>query len=312
VTRVLIDCDPGLDDALALLLVLASPELELAGVTTVAGNQTIEKTTDNALKVIELAGRNEIPVAAGAAGPLVGELVLADDAHGETGLGHLVLPEPTAQALDQPAVDFMAEQLLVAPEPVTVAAVGPLTNLGLLLALRPEAAGRIGRLVLMGGAIREGNMTPSAEFNIWIDPEAAHCVFTAGLDMTMVGLDVTNRCVLTRADAERLRASGPIGAAAAEMLDFYLGFYEQAYAHGGAPIHDALAVAHLLRPELLTLERRHIDIALTGICRGRTVVDMRQRTVLLEPNAHVAVDVDAEGFRELLVSRLTSLDRPTS
>jgi pyrimidine-specific ribonucleoside hydrolase len=207
VTRVLVDCDPGLDDALALLLVLASPELELAGVTTVAGNQTIEKTTENALKVLELAGRNEIPVAAGAAGPLVGELVLADDAHGETGLGNLVLPEPSAQALGRLAVDFMAEQLLAAAEPMTVVAVGPLTNVGLLLALRPEAAERIGRLVLMGGAIREGNMTPSAEFNIWIDPEAAHRVFTAGLDVTMVGLDTTNRCVLTRADAERLRCS---------------------------------------------------------------------------------------------------------
>jgi inosine-uridine nucleoside N-ribohydrolase len=311
-TRVILDCDPGLDDALALLLVLASPELELAGITTVAGNQTIEKTTANALKLLELTGRSEIPVAAGAAGPLAGELVLADDAHGKSGLGNLVLPEPSSRPVDPPAVDFLADQLLVASEPVTVLAVGPLTNIGLLLALRPEAAGRIARLVLMGGAIREGNMTPSAEFNIWIDPEAAHRVFTAGLDVTMVGLDVTNRCVLTRADAERLRASGPIGAAAAQLLDFYLGYYEEAYAHGGAPIHDALAVAHVLRAELLTVEQRHVEIELTGICRGRTVVDMRQRTRLPEPNAYVAVDVDVEGFRELLVSRLTSLDRPTS
>jgi inosine-uridine nucleoside N-ribohydrolase len=312
VTRVILDCDPGLDDALALLLVLASPELELAGVTTVAGNQTIEKTTANALTLLELAGRSEIPVAAGAAGPLAGELVLADDAHGETGLGNLVLPPPSARPIDRPAVDFLAEQLLAAAEPVTVLAVGPLTNIGLLLALQPEAAERIGRLVLMGGAIREGNMTPSAEFNIWTDPEAAHRVFSAGLDVTMVGLDVTNRCVLRRADVERLRASGPIGAAAAELVDFYLGYYEEAYVHGGAPIHDALAVAHVLRPELLTLEHRHVEVELTGICRGRTVVDMRQRKSLPEPNAHVAVDVDVEGFRELLVNRLRSLDRPTS
>ena len=311
-TRVLLDCDPGLDDALALLLVLASPELELAGVTTVAGNQTIEKTTENALKVLELAGRSDVPVAAGAAGPLAGELVLADDAHGETGLGNVVLPEPSARPVDRPAVDFLAELLLKAEGPLTVVAVGPLTNIALLLALRPEAAERIDRLVLMGGAIREGNMTPSAEFNIWIDPEAAARVFGAGLDLTMVGLDVTNRCVLTRADAERLRASGAIGTAAAEMLVFYLGYYEEAYAHGGAPIHDALAVAHVLRPDLLTVEHRHVDIELTGICRGRTVVDMRQRTTLPEPNARVAVDVDANAFRELLVSRLTSLDRPTS
>ena len=311
-TRVLLDCDPGLDDALAILLVLASPEVDLAGVTTVAGNQTIEKTTENALKVLELAGRSDIPVAAGAAGPLAGELVLADDAHGDSGLGNLVLPEPSARSIDRPAVDFLADELLAAAEPVTVLAVGPLTNIGLLLALRSEAAARIGRLVLMGGAIREGNMTASAEFNVWTDPEAAARVFTAGLDVTMVGLDVTNRCVLTQADAERLRASGPTGTAAAEMLGFYLRYYEEAYAHGGAPIHDALAVAHVLEPERLTLERRHVEIELTGICRGRTVVDMRQRTTLPEPNARVAVDVDAEGFRELLVSRLTSLDRPTS
>ena len=311
-TRVLLDCDPGLDDALALLLVLASPELDLAGVSTVAGNQTIEKTTENALKLLELAERSDVPVAAGAARPLAGELVLADDAHGDTGLGNLVLPEPRARPVDQPAVDFLADQLLAAAEPVTVLAVGPLTNIALLLALRPDAAERIGRLVLMGGAIREGNMTPSAEFNVWIDPEAAQRVFVAGLDVTMIGLDVTNRCVLTRADAERLRRSGPIGSAAAEMLDFYLGYYEEAYAHGGAPIHDALAVAHVLRADALTLERRHVEIEVTGICRGRTVVDMRQRTTLPQPNAQVAVDVDAEGFRELLVSRLTSLDRPTS
>jgi inosine-uridine nucleoside N-ribohydrolase len=311
-TRVLLDCDPGLDDALALLLVLASPELDLAGVSTVAGNQTIEKTTENALKLLELAERSDVPVAAGAARPLAGELVLADDAHGDTGLGNLVLPEPRARPVDQPAVDFLADQLLAAVEPVTVLAVGPLTNIALLLALRPDAAERIGRLVLMGGAIREGNMTPSAEFNVWIDPEAAQRVFAAALDVTMIGLDVTNRCVLTRADAERLRRSGPIGSAAAEMLDFYLGYYEEAYAHGGAPIHDALAVAHVLRADALTLERRHVEIEVTGICRGRTVVDMRQRTTLPQPNAQVAVDVDAEGFRELLVSRLTSLDRPTS
>jgi pyrimidine-specific ribonucleoside hydrolase len=312
VTRVLLDCDPGLDDALALLLVLASPELELAGVTTVAGNQTIENTTANALKLLELAGRSDIPVAAGAAGPLVGELVLADDAHGESGLGNLVLPAPEARPVDRPAVDFLADQLLAASEPVTVLAVGPLTNIGLLLALRCEAAKQIGRLVLMGGAIREGNMTPSAEFNIWIDPEAAHRVFTAGLHVTMVGLDVTNRCVLTHADAERLRASGPIGRAAAELLDSYLGYYEEAYAHGGAPVHDALSVAYVLQPDLLTLEQRQVEIELTGICRGRTVVDMRRRTKPPEPNAHVAVDVDAAAFRELLVSRLRSLDRPTS
>jgi pyrimidine-specific ribonucleoside hydrolase len=311
-TRVLVDCDPGLDDALALLLVLASPELELRGVTTVAGNQTIDKTTENALKVLELAGRGDIPVAEGAARPLAGELVVAADAHGASGLGGLVLPPPSAGPVEQPAVDFLAEQLQAADEPMIVFALGPLTNLALLLALRPDAATRVERLVLMGGAIAEGNMTASAEFNVWTDPEAAARVFESDLDVTMVGLDVTNRAVLTRADADRLRSGSSVGKAAAELLDFYLGFYEEAYQHGGAPIHDALAIAEVLRPELLTCLDRHVEVELEGICRGRTVVDMRQRTTLPEPNARVAVDVDVESFRELLLERIVSLDSPTS
>jgi pyrimidine-specific ribonucleoside hydrolase len=311
-THVLVDCDPGLDDALALLLVLASPELELRGVTTVAGNQTLDKTTENALKVLELAGRGDISVAAGADRPLAGELVLAADAHGETGLGGLVLPAPSTGPVEQRAADFLAEQLQAADEPVTVFALGPLTNIALLLALHPHAAKQIARLVLMGGAIGEGNMTASAEFNIWIDPEAASRVFESGLDVTMVGLDVTNRAILRRADADQLRSGGPVGKAAAELLDFYLGFYEDAYEHGGAPIHDALAIAQVLRPDLLTCLDRRVEIELEGICRGRTVVDIRQRTTLPEPNAHVAVDVDAEAFRKLLLERIASLDAPTS
>jgi inosine-uridine nucleoside N-ribohydrolase len=312
VIPVLVDCDPGLDDALALLLVLASSELELLGVTAVAGNQTVDKTTANALKVLELAGRSDVPVASGAAGPLAGELVIADDAHGDSGLGELDLPAPRSTPVEQAAVDLLADRLLASDTPPTVFALGPLTNIALLLALHPEAVSRIDRLVLMGGAIGEGNQTASAEFNIWIDPEAAHRVFGSGLDVTMVGLDVTNRAVLTRADADDLRSRGPVGNAAAAMLDFYLGFYEEAYEHGGAPIHDALTVAYVLQPEILTTMPRRVDIELTGICRGRTVVDMRRRTTLPEPNAEVAVDVDVAAFQKLFCERVGSLDRPTS
>jgi inosine-uridine nucleoside N-ribohydrolase len=310
VIPVLVDCDPGLDDALALLLVLGSPELELLGVTAVAGNQTVDKTTANALKVLELAGRADVPVALGADRPLAGELVLAADAHGDSGLGELDLPTPTAAPVEEAAVDFLADRLHAAATPATVFAIGPLTNIALLLALYPEAANRIDRLVLMGGAICEGNQTASAEFNIWIDPEAAHRVFGSGLDITMVGLDVTNRAVLTRGDADELRSSGPVGSAAAGMLDFYLDFYEEAYEHGGAPIHDALAVAYVLQPEILRTTARRVEIDLTGICRGRTVVDMRRRTRLPEPNTQVAVDVDVAAFRTLLVERLMRLDEP--
>jgi inosine-uridine nucleoside N-ribohydrolase len=312
VIPVLVDCDPGLDDALALLLVLASPELELLGVTAVAGNQTVDKTTANALKVLELAGRSDIPVASGAAGPLAGELVVADDAHGASGLGELDLPAPRTAPVGQAAIDLLADRLLSADRPPTVFALGPLTNVALLLALHPEAASRIDRLVLMGGAIGAGNQTASAEFNIWIDPEAAHNVFESGLDVTMVGLDVTNRAVLTREDADGLRASGTVGSAAAAMLDFYLGFYEEAYEHGGAPIHDALTVAYILEQQILTTIPRRVDVELTGICRGRTVVDMRRRTTMPEPNAHVAVDVDVAAFRTLFCERVGTLDRPTS
>jgi purine nucleosidase len=298
--QVLIDCDPGQDDAIALLLALASPELDVRGVTTVAGNQTLEKTTTNALRVLELAGRGDIPVAAGADRPLAGELVTAADAHGETGLDGPDLPPPRLEPLDEHAVDFLGERI----EGTTLIALGPLTNVGLLLERRAE---RPDRIVLMGGAIAEGNVTPSAEFNIWVDPEAAHRVFSSGLDVTMVGLDVTNRAVLTAEHAARLREAGAVGAAVAAMLDFYLGFYLAAYDHGGAPIHDAVAIAHVLHPGLLKTLERHVEIDHgPGLCRGRTVVDMRRRTVLSEPNARVALDVDVEGFRKLLLERLAN------
>jgi inosine-uridine nucleoside N-ribohydrolase len=312
VIPVLIDCDPGQDDALALLLALASPELGVLGVTAVAGNQTVDKTTANALRVLELAGRTDIRVASGAEGPLSGELVVAADAHGETGLDGVDLPSACTEPVPEHAKDFLAARLGASERPVTLIALGPLTNVALLLEAHPEATRRIERIVLMGGAIHEGNQTPSAEFNIWIDPEAAALVFESGLDVTMVGLDVTNKAVLTAADADSIRDSGPIGAAAAAMLDFYLGFYNEAYEHGGAPIHDAVAVAHVFSPDLLTLAGKHVKVDTSdGICRGRTVVDMRKRTSGPGPNANVALDIDTEGFRSLLLGRLGAFS-PTS
>jgi inosine-uridine nucleoside N-ribohydrolase len=309
---VLIDCDPGQDDALALLLALASPELGVLGVTAVAGNQTVDKTTANALRVLELAGRTDIRVASGAEGPLSGELVVAADAHGESGLDGVDLPPASTEPVSEHAKDFLAARLDASERPVTLIALGPLTNVALLLEAHPEATRRIERIVLMGGAMHEGNQTPSAEFNIWIDPEAAARVFESGLDVTMVGLDVTNKAVLTAADADRIRDTGPIGAAAAAMLDFYLGFYNEAYEHGGAPIHDAVAVAHVFRTDLLTLAGKHVEVDTSdGICRGRTVVDMRKRTSGPGPNAHVALDIDTEGFRSLLLGRLGAFS-PTS
>jgi inosine-uridine nucleoside N-ribohydrolase len=300
-TPVLLDCDPGHDDAIAMLLALGSDELELRGVTTVAGNQTLEKTTANAIRVLELAGRGEISVAAGAGRPLVREPRVAAEVHGETGLDGPDLPPPQGEPSRQHAVDFLAERI----EGATLVATGPLTNVALLLTRHPEA--RPERIVLMGGAIAEGNVTPAAEFNIWADPEAAHRVFTSGLDVTMVGLDVTHQALVTSAHAEQLGQSGRIGTVVAELLEFYGGFHRTVYGWDGSPIHDAVAVAHVIDPTLLELE--HVNVRVdcqSELCRGRTVADIWRRTGL-EPNANVAVGIDSERFVDLLLQRLARL-----
>src|SRR5438094_443253 len=216
-TPILLDCDPGHDDAIALLLALASPELELLGVTTVAGNQTLEKTTANAIRVLEFAGRGEVAVAAGADRPLVREAVVASNVHGETGLDGPDLPPAQSSPVAQHAVDFLAEKIRVHDGAVTLVPTGPLTNVALLLALHPDA--RPERIVLMGGAIAEGNVTPAAEFNIWCDPEAAARVFASGIDVTMIGLDVTHKALFTEAHMGRL--AGRVGELVSELLRFY-------------------------------------------------------------------------------------------
>jgi purine nucleosidase/pyrimidine-specific ribonucleoside hydrolase len=295
---VLLDCDPGHDDAIALLLALGSDELELRGVTTVAGNQTLEKTTANAIRVLELAGRGEIPVAAGAGRPLVRDPKVAADVHGETGLDGPDLPPPQAEPSPQHAVDFLAERI----EGATLVATGPLTNVALLLARHPEAKPE--RIVLMGGAIAEGNVTPAAEFNIWADPEAAQRVFASGLDVTMVGLDVTHKALV---NPDQLRGSGRIGEVVAELLEFYGGFHRSVYGWDGSPIHDAVAVAHVIDPGLLEVEHLNVRIDTDSeLCRGRTVVDLWRRTGL-EPTANVAVGIDSDRFVSLLQERLARL-----
>jgi inosine-uridine nucleoside N-ribohydrolase len=304
-TPVIIDCDPGHDDAMALLLALASPELELVAVTTVAGNQTLDKVTTNALRVLDVAGASAIPVAAGADRALVHPARVASEVHGETGLDGPELREPSREPEPVHAVELLARHLR--ERPLTLIPIGPLTNIALLLALHPWAAGRIERIVLMGGAVAEGNVTPAAEFNIWCDPEAAHRVFTSGVPVRMVGLDVTHRALLTPARAEGLRASGRAGAFVADLHAFYSRFHATIYADAATPIHDALAVASLIRPSLLHTEQLNVAIDTSlGLCRGRTVVDRWRRTGLV-PNADVAVDVDGDGFIDLLCARIASL-----
>jgi inosine-uridine nucleoside N-ribohydrolase len=304
-TPVVLDCDPGHDDAIALLLALASPEVELVGVTTVSGNQTVDKTTANALRILELAGRPEIPVSAGADRPLVRERFVAAYVHGESGLDGPDLPPAKGAPTGKHAVEFIAEAL--AERPLTLVPTGPLTNVALLLALHPELAERIERIVLMGGAIAEGNVTPAAEFNIWADPEAARRVFENGGDLTMVGLDVTHRAPMTRAHAERLRASGRVGRAVAELWDFFSAFHRRTYGSEDSPVHDALAVAHVVRPGLVATRHLRVDVDTESeLSRGRTLVDLYGR--MGKPaNAHVAVDVDGTAFLELLVERIAGL-----
>jgi inosine-uridine nucleoside N-ribohydrolase len=298
-TPILLDCDPGHDDAIALLLALASPEVELLGITTVAGNQTLEKTTANAIRVLEFVGRGDVPVAAGAERPLVREPFVAAYVHGDSGLDGPALPPPQARPVEQDAVDFLAERV----DGVTLVATGPLTNVAKLLVTHSE---RPDRIVLMGGSIAEGNVTPAAEFNIWADPEAADAVFRSGLDVTMIGLDVTHKALLTAVYAERLRAAGETGRMVAELVDFFAQFHQKTYGFDGAPIHDAVAVAHVFQPGLVDTVERNVEIeTVSDLCRGRTVVDLWRRTEN-EPNAHVGVGIDAEAFLELLVSRVSS------
>jgi len=300
-TPILLDCDPGHDDAIALLFALGSDEVVLRGVTTVAGNQTLEKTTANAIRVLELVGRGEIPVAAGADRPLVREPRVAANVHGETGLDGPDLPPPQGRPSPQHAVDFLAERL----DGATLVATGPLTNVALLLARHTDA--RPERIVLMGGAIAEGNVTPAAEFNIWADPEAAARVFSSGIEVTMVGLDVTHQALVTNAHAEGLRGAGRVGAVIAELLEFYGVFHGEVYGFDGSPVHDAVAVAHVIDPTLL--ETAHVNVQVdceSQLCRGRTVVDLWRRTGL-EPNAYVATGIDAERFLALLHQRLARL-----
>jgi inosine-uridine nucleoside N-ribohydrolase len=305
-TRIILDTDPGHDDAIALLLALASPELKILGITTVSGNQTLEKTTANALKILEFVERTDVPVHAGAPRPLVREQWAAAYVHGESGLDGPELPDPETEPRKGHAIDFIAAQV-EEHDGVVLVPVGPLTNIGLLLAKYPGIESRIARVVLMGGAIAEGNVTPAAEFNVWADPEAAHRVFTSGIDVTMVGLDVTHKALLLPEKVDEIRRTGRVGSLVAQLYDFYHERHVRMYGWEGSPVHDALAVAHVIRDDFVETEHRHVQVDIgPEPGRGRTYVDLWKRAGN-EPNAHVGVDVDGPGFIQFLVQRLASL-----
>jgi len=272
-----IDTDPGVDDAIALLVAAASPEVELRAVTTVFGNVSVSQTTENALRILALAGADHIPVATGADRPLVHpQPHRAAHVHGANGLGGVELPSAQRLAEGTPAVRLLADLLHGSSEPVTVCAVGPLTNLALLVATDPAAAARIERLVVMGGAYGSGNVTPTAEFNVWSDPEAAQRVLTSGLPITVVGLDVTRPTAMDAAAVARIGASGRVGSAAAAMLAHYLDFYLRLQGGTGVVIHDALAVLEAITPGVLGTVARTVSVDCGhGPGRGSTLVDRR-------------------------------------
>ena len=307
---IIIDTDPGQDDAVALLLALASPELEVLGITTVAGNVPLVLTTRNACIMLELIGRQDVPVYAGAIRPMVRPLVTAEFVHGKTGLDGPILPEPTMTQSSGDAVDFIIRTLRERPaRTVTLCPLGPLTNIALALVRAPDIAGKIAEIVLMGGGCFEGgNITPTSEFNIFVDPHAAEVVFKSGVPIVMMPLDVTHQVLTTRARIAAIRAIGNrSGVVVAEMLEFFERFDIEKYESGGGPLHDPCVIAYLLRPELFS--GRHINVEIetrSELTMGMTVADWWG--VSGRPsNALFMRNVDADGFFELLAERLARL-----
>jgi len=303
---IILDCDPGHDDAIALVLALASPELELKAVTSSAGNQTPDKTLCNVLRMLTLLKRSDIPVAGGAIKPLMRDLIIADNVHGESGLDGPALPEPDFAPQDCTAVDLMANVLRESAEPVTLVSTGPQTNVALLLNSHPELHAKIARIVIMGGAMGLGNWTPAAEFNIFVDPEAAEIVFQSGIPVVMAGLDVTHQAQIMAEDIERFRRIGnPVATTVAELLDFFMEYHKtEKWGFQGAPLHDPCTIAWLLKPEIFTTVERWVGVETQGkYTQGMTVVDYYFLTGN-RPNTTVMTNINREAFVDLLAERL--------
>ncbi len=303
---VILDCDPGHDDAIALVLALASPELEFKAVTSSAGNQTPDKTLHNVLRMLTLLKRSDIPVAGGAVKPLMRDLIIADNVHGESGLDGPALPEPDFAPQECTAVELMAKVLRESAEPVTLVATGPQTNVALLINSHPELHAKIARIVIMGGAMGLGNWTPAAEFNIYVDPEAAEIVFQSGIPVVMAGLDVTHRAQIMAEDIERFRRIGnPVATTVAELLDFFMEYHKtEKWGFQGAPLHDPCTIAWLLKPEIFTTVERWVGVETQGkYTQGMTVVDYYFLTGN-KPNTTLMTDINRQAFVDLLAERL--------
>ncbi len=306
---IVIDCDPGADDAIALLLALASPdEFDVVGIGTVAGNVGLDRTSDNARRICDLAGRDDVPVHAGCPGSILRPRSDARHVHGETGLDGVDLPPPASAIADRHAVDFLIETCAARPGDVTLCAMGPLTNVALAMIKDPGIVANVDEIVLMGGAIGAGNVTPSAEFNIYVDPHAAAVVFASGAPLTMIGLDVTHQAIVTPERLDAVRAiDTSVGRAAAGLLDHYHRVDLERHGAAGSPLHDPCVIAYLLQPKLFSGREAFVEIETQSeATMGRTVVDLWNATGR-EPNATVIERIDADGFFDLLIERLARL-----
>lgn len=311
--RIIIDTDPGVDDALAFLLALASPEIQLEALTTTQGNVTVEKATRNALALLELCRASHIPVAMGSMVPLVQPLRASEYIHGESGIGNSQLPQPKASPVPQHAVDFLIERILAEPGEISIFPIGPLTNLAMAIRKEPRFAKAVKELVIMGGAILEhGNMTPLAEFNIYVDPHAAHIVFHSGIPITLIPLDVTHKCLLLQPHVDRLvQIPSPISRFIRDAIEIYLkSSFELGYT--GSALHDPLTLATIIAPELLTLKEYYVDVDISnGVSMGKTFADILN--VTKKPaNMKVAMNVRGEDFIELFLQRMEALSKAIS
>ncbi|RWZ58024.1 nucleoside hydrolase [Halobacillus fulvus] len=293
--KVILDCDPGHDDAISIILGASKvSNLDIVGITTVAGNVEVEKNTLNALKVCDMIGLHDVPVAQGATKPLLKTREIAGEIHGETGLDGPELPEPSRAAIDQHGVDFMIEKLLHTKEKITLVPTGPLTNIAMAMIREPGIMANIEEIVLMGGGTF-GNWTPAAEFNIWVDAEAAKVVFESGVPVTMFGLDVTHKALATKEVVERFSAIGnPVSNFVVELLDFFSKTYKDVFGFEAGPIHDACTTAYLIDPDIFDFKQVHVDIETKGeYTYGTTCVDLLGVT-RKEPNVKFASELDQD------------------
>lgn len=308
-TPILLDCDPGHDDAVAILLALGSPGVRLLGITTCFGNCSVEDATRNAQRVLALVGREDVPVAGGAAGPMRGEVALGNYVHGVSGLDGPSLPEPTVAPVDESASELLERCLVESSEPVTVVVTGPMTNLGVLLSVKPGLTEHIREIIFMGGSTERGNHTPTAEFNTFADPEALDVVLGAGVPVRMVGLNLTHQALATSEVVERMSAMPhEVGRTCAAWMGFFGDSYERIWEFTAPPVHDPCTIAALLDPDVIRWRDCFVAVELGGTwTRGTTIVDLFGRLPDQAPNASVAMELDADRYWALVLAALDRL-----